>query len=194
MNANVKNRECDLMKKRRDMKSAFGWMCALIFATGCAVSKPAGGNGDLVSELDDDSRVVPFEEPAPVATVSRALTEEDARLLRAAETGDPEVIAAAIAAMATPGVTAACHGVVSSPGPSSCAEWSGLVECGDRQCNASCGVCLPRGDPNCEFPIASTQPTERFRRCTPIMGDDFLEWGPGPSTGSKCRDPICREL
>jgi hypothetical protein len=165
-------------------------MCAVVVAAGCSTSTPRAGNADPVSEADE-SRVVLFEEPVANAIVSTGSTLEDAPLLRAAETGDPEIMAAALA---TPGLAAACHGRVTCPAFGSCSAWSAASDCGDRQCNATCGICLPRGDPNCEFPFASTQPSESFRVCFNSAGASCVEWASGPSRNPKCRDAICNGL
>jgi len=155
----------------------------------CTTSRSQDGHGEPSAKAED-STVVPFDEPAPVARISTGTTDEDAALLTAAATGDPDVMAAAIASASA----AACHGAVTCPGFGSCGTWSSTSECGDRQCNATCGKCLPAGDPLCEFPIASTQPTERFRACFNSSGASCIEWGRGASTGSRCRDPLCNDI
>jgi hypothetical protein len=161
------------------MKRALcAWM--LVVVSACGVAGP-------VATDEDSSELVSADSLAP-ATISTGVTAEDAPLLEAARTGDPEIMARAISALA------ACHGNVTCPGFGSCAGWSGNASCGSRQCTQFCGPRCPSSDPLCDRPVASTQPTEAFRVCFNSAGAQCIEWRRGLNTSPRCGDPICSDF
>ncbi len=83
-----------------------------------------------------------------------------------------------IVPLATPARADACHGDVSCPNPSSCANWSTLYSCGEPYCDYD-PVCAKEGD------LATFQPRERFRACTLQDGSTCLEYMVAPR-GKSC--------
>lgn len=122
------------------------------------------------------------------ATISTGVTPEDAPLLAAAATGDPEIMAQAVT------TTAACHGTVSCPGFTACTGFSATAACGSRECTQFCGPRCPSSDPLCDRPIASTQPTESFRVCFNSVGAQCIEWRRGLNINPRCGDPLCSDF
>src|SRR3954463_14586900 len=76
------------MQGRVDMRM-FWCVSALVVMAACTTSRSQDGPGEPSAKAED-STVVPFDEPAPVARISTGTTDEDAALLTAAATGDPD--------------------------------------------------------------------------------------------------------
>ena len=128
----------------------------------CGVTAPAP---------DDESS----DEPSAV-TVARvaddAVPPTDPALLRAAMTGDPEVMAGALAGLL-------CKGIVTCPPEySSCGSWSAAATCGLTYCGNTCGKC-PVSDPFCDLPQAKLQRTQFFRVCFNAQAKSCTEYQPG---------------
>jgi len=137
------------------------WMCALAFVAACAVP-----SSETASDEASSSEQLA---PAP-AGVSTGPTAEDAALIAAAATGNPDLMARAAAATA-----AACHGVVTCPGFQSCGTWSTAAACGSRFCVGQCGKTCT--DPDCVPRFRLDQLFESFRVCTDANLNQCVEWG-----------------
>jgi len=160
------------------------WVCLFALAAACGVSSPVDTpDTEDQGPAGSVERQASADPPAEASAVSKRASSEDSALLAAAATGDPEIMAQAVAA------TASCHGAVSCTGFGSCGTWSTAAACGTRGCGSSaCGPrCLP-GDTDCVTLRPMVQRYERYRVCQNQQAESCVEWAAAASTST------CSEL
>jgi hypothetical protein len=157
----------------------FIWVCSIcVFANLAGCVGAVNGSEDISHESDTEQGVA-------LTMTSTGVTSEDAALVMAAATGDPDLMAQAI------GTSAACHGRVTCSGLVVCGVWSASAACGSRTCVGECGPRCPSHDPTCLRPGLSGLRTEQFRACHDSTGQVCIEWREGTPTSTRCGDPMC---
>jgi len=153
------------------------WVCMFAFAAACGVSSPVDtGDQGTADSVELSASPDPSSEARAVSTRPSA---EESALLAAAATGDPAIMAQAVAASAT------CHGTVTCTGFGSCGTFSAAAACGAKACGSTgCGPrCLP-GDPDCTQLRPLVQRFEKYRVCQNQLAESCVEWAAGPSTST----------
>jgi len=130
------------------------WMCLVVGMAACGISTPVESS----------------EESSSTGEVSASEGSEEAALIAAAATGDPEIMAGAAVMTA-----ASCHGTVTCSGYGSCGTWSSASDCGDQYC-VPCGKACDPLDEYCERPHSFATRTERYRVCFNSAGASCIEW------------------
>lgn len=140
--------------------SLFAVLICSLAIWGCTQSarEPTGEPVYFVSEAPD-----PDEQLPALAAADESALEA---LGRAAETNDPDVMEAALAALGTCHAPATCTGIVA------CSNWSPLVAC-DSNCPKRC--C--HDGPACNEPdFGGTITRERFRKCWTAQNVECFEF------------------